>query len=208
MDAVRVAVVGAGIIGRTLARAWAGAGEDVVFALRNPADPKYDELESSVGRPVGRASVEEAVRAAGVVLFAIPGAEAGSAASALGRQLDGRIVIDATNRVGAATMNSLDAFTGQAPGAHVYRAFNTLGWENFADPMFGSERADLIFCGPDGAPRTTVERLITDVGLRPVWAGGLEEAAVVDAVAALWFCLAQRRGLGRHLAFRVLTPGG
>jgi predicted dinucleotide-binding enzyme len=46
--------------------------------------------------------------------------------------------------------------------------------------------------------------LIDDVGLRPMWVGDLETLPVIEALAGLWFALALRQGLGRHLAFRTL----
>jgi 8-hydroxy-5-deazaflavin:NADPH oxidoreductase len=85
------------------------------------------------------------------------------------------------------------------------RAFNSLGWENLADPDFDGTQADLLWCGPDGDPGALVERLITDVGLRPVRVGGLDQLSTVDMLASLWFALALGQGHGRHLAFKVLT---
>ena len=72
----------------------------------------------------------------------------------------------------------------------------SLGWENFADPVLGGIQADLFYAGPDGPTRPTMERLIGEVGLRPVSVGGPEQVVVVDAVASLWFALAlgQRKG--------------
>ena len=65
-------------------------------------------------------------------------------------------------------------------------------------------QADLFFCGPDGEPRSTVERLIADVGLRPVWVGGPEEVEVVDGLLRLWFTLVAKRQLGPRLAFAMV----
>lgn len=68
---------------------------------------------------------------------------------------------------------------------------------------------DLFHCGPDGEPRATVERLIADVGLRPVWVvGGPEEVDVVDGVPRLWFTLVATRRLGRRLALKVIQETG
>jgi hypothetical protein len=49
-----------------------------------------------------------------------------------------------------------------------------------------------------------VERLIADVGLRPVWVGGPDEVEVVDGVLRLWFALVMKRQLGRRLAFKMI----
>lgn len=54
----------------------------------------------------------------------------------------------------------------------------------------------------------TVARLSTDAGPRPAWLGADVQDAP-DGVARVWFTPALGRGLGRRLAFRVLTdsPG-
>ena len=100
--------------------------------------------------------------------------------------------------------NQLATIAEAAPGAVLVRAFNSLGWETLAQPTFGAEAADLLYCSAEGA-RAVAERLISDVGLRPVRVGGLEHAPLVDAVGALWVQLALRAGFGRRLAFKVLT---
>jgi hypothetical protein len=47
--------------------------------------------------------------------------------------------------------------------------------------------------------------LIQDVGLRPVRLGDLRQVGLVDAIGSLWFALAFGQGMGRNLAFKVLT---
>ena len=41
---MRIAVVGAGSVGATLGQAWLERGEDVIWGVRNPSDPKYAAL--------------------------------------------------------------------------------------------------------------------------------------------------------------------
>ncbi|HEX2647068.1 MAG TPA: hypothetical protein VHO95_07555, partial [Candidatus Dormibacteraeota bacterium] len=146
----------------------------------------------------------EGVRHAQVVLFAIPGAAMADTVARLGPLLDGKVVIDAANNVRDAIMHSARAVAAAAPRASYFRAFNTLGWELFDRPLVGGIPADLFFCGPDGAHRVIVERLITDVGLRPQWVGGPEEVDVVDGLLRLWFTLVAKRGRGRRLALKVI----
>lgn len=199
----RIAVIGSGKIGGTLAGKWVSAGHPVIFGVRDPSSPR--DVTGTLGPGARVASIEDAVHAADVVLLAIPGRAMGGLVADVGGSFDGRIVIDAANRIGEPSLNSLAAIAAAAPAALPYRAFNTLGWENFRQPTFGAERADMFFAGPDGPSRSTVEGLISDVGLRPVWVGGPEEADTVDGLLALWFTLAGKRGMGRHLAFRLLS---
>ena len=186
---LRIAVIGAGNIGRTLGSKWAAAGHEVVYGVRRPGEP-------------GTASVGDAVERAEVVVLAVPGAAAKEVVASLGSDLAGKVVVDATNDVqGSGKLHALDEL---AHGAHPVRAFNTLGWENFADPVVGGVQADLLYAAEEGVAKDTAETLIRDVGLEPVWVGGVEAFDVVDSVTRLWFTLALQRGLGRRLAFKVV----
>lgn len=207
MGSDTIAVVGAGNIGGTLARKWAAAGHRVVLGARDPSSPAATALAGELGPQSTTASVGQAVDVAPIVLFAIPGASMAATVGALGGGLAGKVVVDATNNMGAESTDSIAAITAAAPSALPYRAFNTLGWENFADPVIGGERADLFFCGPDGPGRAQVEALIAEVGLGPMWIGDHDKLAIVDTLTSLWFALASGRGFGRHTALRVLTEG-
>ena len=189
-DAIRIAVVGAGIIGRTLGARWAAAGHQVVYGVRSPGTPDT-------------ASVEDAVARAEVVVLAVPGAAAKDVLAALGAALAGKVVIDATNDIqGTGKLHALEELTD---GAHPVRAFNTLGWENLADPVFDGVTADLFYAAEEGHAKEVADRLIADVGLRPVWLGGVDVFDLVDSLTQLWFTLAFQRKLGRRLAFKMLV---
>jgi predicted dinucleotide-binding enzyme len=153
----------------------------------------------------GRARLGSPHDAAGfgdVVVFAIPGAAMAATIGELDRALQGKVVIDATNNVRNPVMNSVEGIKKAVPTARVFRAFNTLPWEAFANPSFGDTVADLFYCGPEDG-KEALERLIKDVGLRPVYVGDLQWLSVVDPIAGLFFALSQARG--RRLAFKLLT---
>ena len=198
---MRVGVIGAGNIGGTLGRAWARAGHDVVFGVRDPEGPKTTALLD--GAPGARtAGVAEAARDADVVLIAVPGSVLDAVLADLWPHIEGSVVIDASNNMAGGPMNGTTSIKAAAAQASVFRAFNSLGWENFADPIFRGVPADLFYCGPEGRADEQVAALINDVGLRPVRVGDLDQVDVVDSVTRLWFSLSRTRG--RHLAFKVL----
>jgi predicted dinucleotide-binding enzyme len=203
---MKIAVLGSGKIGGTLARKWGAAGHEVVFGVRNPAKPEVQALLREIGPNTHATSLEEAVTQAEVVLFAIPGIAMRDAVQSLGAALDGKLVIDATNIFGDGEMkNSVAAIQQAAPHAQVIRAFNCLAWENFSQPTFHGVQADLLYASPEGEPQTTAERLIADIGLRPIRLGGIDKAPVVDGITLAWWALAFEQQRGRHLAFKVLT---
>jgi predicted dinucleotide-binding enzyme len=191
---MNVAIIGTGFIGGTLGRAFARAGETVVFGSRHP---ESDEMAGEPGVRV--TSVSEALDAADVIVLALPGQAVAQLVAEHGPALAGKLVVDATNQMGQPVANA----RGRLPGNIRYaRAFNTLGGENFADPVFADGPADLFFSAPE-ADRSTVETLISDVGLRPVFVGADQED-IIDALFRLWIALAIGQGRGRRLALRLL----
>jgi predicted dinucleotide-binding enzyme len=185
----RIAVIGSGNIGGTIGEAWRRAGHEVTYAARSP-------------RPPETVAIADAIADADVVLLATPGAAVPELLATHGPALSGRVVIDATNDTGAQRLHHAEAYAESAPDARFARAFNTLGFEMFADPTVGGEVADLFWCGPEDAG---VEELIADVGLRPVRVGGIEAIDVVDGVGRLWLTLVFQQGHARRLAFRMLA---
>jgi len=184
---MKIAVIGAGRIGGTIGGKWEAAGHEVVYGLREPSKKQ------------GARPIAEALRSADTVLLAIPGAAVVQFAQEHAKELDGKMVIDATNNLGGASTNSWQEISAMAPKVRLYRAFNTYGFDVFAEPLIGGERPDLFYAGPDDA----IEQLIADAGVRPVRVGGIDTVDVVDGVLRLWFRLAQSRG--RRIAFKLIA---
>jgi 8-hydroxy-5-deazaflavin:NADPH oxidoreductase len=171
---VRIAVYGRGNVGGGLADLWEKAGHEV----------------TRLGRDGGDASDAE------VVLIAVPG---GSVDEALGKVsgMEGKTVIDATNLVGT---QPPDGFASNAEfiksklGGPTAKSFNI----NFAVlfEKLGDARAtpSNIWCGDDEA-REVVEQLNRDAGYDPVYAGGLENAAMQESFLGLVFAINQA-GMG------------
>lgn len=204
-DALTIAVLGAGHIGRTLGKKWSAAGHEVRFSVTDPTGENAQLLRKETDNHAVIGTIEEVLREnPDVVLIALPGGAVEMVAQTYAAQLNGRIIIDAANRMGEDSMHNLAHFQQHAPEAQLYRAFNSLGWENFAEPNFNGIQADLFYCGPEGDARTNVERLISDVGLRPIYLGGNAQMGLLDSIASLWFTLAFGQKKGRHLAFKVL----
>jgi 8-hydroxy-5-deazaflavin:NADPH oxidoreductase len=203
MSSTKIAIIGSGIIGRTLATRFAQAGQAVTFGARTPGNADQAAFAAGIGARV--TDIGTAIDDADVVLLAINGAAMPEAVPAFGARLDGKVVIDATNNVGGPSLNSLAALAEHAPHARLFRAFNSLGWENFADARYGDSTGDMLYSGPAGEAQRTVEELIMATGLRPIWVGDNDKAQIVDDFVTLWFTLAFERGLGRNLGFKILT---
>jgi 8-hydroxy-5-deazaflavin:NADPH oxidoreductase len=189
---MNIAIIGTGFIGTTLGHALAEAGHSVTFGSRHPSG------ESSEGIV---ATVAVALAGSEVIILALPGRAIGDLVTEHGDLMAGKLVIDATNRMGEVVVNSRSSLPASV---RYVRAFNTLGGENMADPVFPEGRADMFFSAP-GGDRSVVEAIIEAVGLRPIYVGEDQEA-IIDALFQLWVALAVKQGRGRRLALRLLEP--
>lgn len=201
---MKIGVLGAGNIGGTLGVKWALAGHDVMFGVRNPSDEKVRARVAQAGGNATAASPAQAILHGDVVLVSIPSRSMPEFLVEHGPALQGKVVIDATNDFGRVVMHRVDAIEAAAPDALVVRAFNSLGWEVFADPVIRGEQADHFYAGP-AATREPVARLIADIGLRPVYLGDAAAFSVLDGMTRVWAALAFQQGHGRHTAFRLLS---
>ena len=186
-------MIGKGNIGGSLGAKWRAAGHDVVYGAR-------DGASTGPGGAPAR-GIGDALRDADVVVLAVPGKIVADVVSEHRAALGGKTVIDAVNRIGAPEFDSRAIIADAAPQARYVRAFNTLGWENFVNPLPGTD----LFFAADPAARATAEELIEAVGLRPAFVGDAGATATVDALLPLWFALVQQNGGNRRLALRLVT---
>ena len=180
---MKIAVVGRGNVGGGLADLWEKAGHDV----------------RRIGRESGDVSEAEAV------LVAVPG---GAIAEVLDnvRGIEGKMVIDATNLVGADPPEGYSSnaeFVKSRTNGPTAKSFNT----NFAAlyHRIGEARStpSNLWCGDEEA-RQIVEQLNRDAGYEPVYAGPLENAALQENFLKLEFAI-NRGGLGRFF-YRMAPP--
>ena len=189
---MKIAVIGTGNIGGTLGGRWRNAGHDVVYGTRKGSG------EGPGGAPL--TTIPGALAGADVVLLAVPGPAVPEVAEANGAALAGKVVIDAANRIGQPEVNSHAAIAAAAPSARYVRAFNTLGWENFAGPAAGA----VLFFAADPDAVEVAEELIRAVGLEPVLAGDASASGTVDALLPLWFAMVKHRGGNRRVALSIV----
>ncbi len=202
---MQIAVIGVGNIGQTLGAAWLRAGHEVRFGVRDPAGESAQKARAELGSDARVVSIPDALAGARVVALALPGNAVDAFLAEQGPSLTGTVVIDAANRAfgDSGPMNSVEAIRGQAKPSGIIRAFNSVGWENMANPRFGDVVSDMLYCAdPDAQP--VAEELIAAVGTRPVLVGDLDQVRLVDVLTGLWAALAYGQKRGRNLAFKVL----
>jgi predicted dinucleotide-binding enzyme len=192
---MRIAIIGAGDVGGGLGAAFAAVGHDVVFGVRDPGSLKAAAALAAIPS-AGAMSPAEAVDGADVVVFAlrwgaIPTTLEGMPA------LAGRVVIDAMNRLdGDPTRSTTEDLADLLPGARLVKAFNTIGFENYATARERAVPTAMFVAGDDAEAKRVAMDLAGQLGFSPEDAGGLANARSLEMMVPVWFALAQAHGRG------------
>ncbi|MBS1261639.1 MAG: hypothetical protein MAG453_00968 [Calditrichaeota bacterium] len=207
---MKITVIGSGNVGSSLAMHWVREGHSVTFGVRDPDSRKTRAaLESAPGADAK--PVTEACAGAEVVTLCTPYTAVEAVLKQAG-ELAGATVIDCTNPIGpgltslaAEGSSGAETIAALAPGAHVVKAFNSVGYEVMRDPIYGDRRAVMHYCGDDAGAKARARELIEACGFEPLDAGPLSVARHVENLALLWIELAVRQGLGRDFAYGLLV---
>lgn len=191
---MQIAILGAGFVGESLARALIRAGHEVMLSSRTPQSETIRALIADLGEAAQAGTVQETLAYSDVVAVALPGDAALDVARSAG-DWSGKVVLDMTQ----GDMQALQAITGAA----VVKIFNTIGAEHYQDPVFSGEVATMLYCGDDAQAKRVAAQLATDIGFEPVEAGDASVGALLVNQARLWITL-MRGGLGRDFAFRLI----
>jgi 8-hydroxy-5-deazaflavin:NADPH oxidoreductase len=181
---MKITTIGRGNIGGTLGRLWSSAGHEV----------------TQLGRDGGDASDAD------VVLLAVPSDAVPDALAAV-TGLDGKVIFDATNRIGGlvapAGHQSNAEYVKATTGGPVAKVFH-LNFGAILDQAAGSaRRPSNLWVGDEGA-RDAVEQLSRDIGMEAVYGGPLERAATAEAFAEILITVLQEAGA--PIFYRFATP--
>ena len=180
---MNIGIIGAGMIGSTLAQLWVDAGHDVRLASRHP-----DELKSMVDRLGPRASAgtpHDAATFGDVVMLTVPLKAVPDLARDLAPALAGKIVLDTGNayerRDGAAAHQASAHPQGSAgwaaamfPGSRWVKAFNTVYYKTLqAEAHRNGDRIGIPLASDDAGALDIAARLVSDAGFDPVLVGSL-----------------------------------
>ncbi len=199
---MRIGVLGSGDVGQALTRGYLRHGHDVRIGTR-----KSDVS----GLPVGPAA--EVAAAAELVVLAVLGSAAVGLVQQLAPQLDGKVVVDATNPLDFSTgaprlFVGIDDSLGEqvqraAPGSRVVKAYNTVGNALMVDPDLPGGPPTMLLCGDDDAAKTVVGALLEETGWDVVDLGGIEASRSLEPLCLAWVAYGMRTGTWQH-AFRLL----
>src|ERR1700722_7521957 len=210
MSQLRVTVIGAGNVGGNLGSRLSSSGLAVRFGVREGTDTKA--LLAKCAKDAAAVDPAAAGAWGEVIFFALPAPATVEVARSLAKELGGKVVVDCGNPVSwkegpvwaPPPEGSLAAAIAKAvPGARVIKGFNTFGAEFHKEPGRAGVPADVYLAGDDTEAKKLVTEVATKAGFRPVDAGPLRNASVLENVAMLWIHLATVGGHGRTFSFAM-----
>lgn len=195
---MRIAVLGTGVVGRTLAGAFSDLGHDVVVGTRDPDET--GRREEWVGSGIPLEALATAASEADLVVNATNGLASLTVLDAVGAgQLAGKVILDVANPLDFSqgfpptlSVKDTDSLAEQIqrahPESHVVKSLNTVTASVMVDPGSVGEGDTTIFvAGDDPAARAVVVELLAALGWRDVLElDGLHNARGMEMWLPLW----------------------
>jgi predicted dinucleotide-binding enzyme len=191
---MKIAVIGSGVVGRTLATAFRRLGHDVVVGTRDPAVTSARDEWAGLDLPLS--PLAEAGAGADVVVNATTGSASLDALAKV--DLDGKVLLDVSNPLDFSrgfpptlTVKDGDSMAEQIQRAHpearVVKALNTVTASVMVRPGSLPENSTMFLAGDDPMARETVRRLLAELGwVDVVEFPALEAARGLEMWLPLW----------------------
>jgi 8-hydroxy-5-deazaflavin:NADPH oxidoreductase len=183
---MKITTIGRGKIGGTLGRLWASAGHEM----------------NELGHDGGDAGDAD------VVLLAVPGPVVSEALAGVSG-LQGKVILDATNRMSSETpppagYDSVAEYVKETTGAGSVAKVFHLNYGAILDRAEATaRRPSNLWVGDEGA-RDAVEQLSRDIGMEAAYGGPLERAAAAEAFTEIFISVYQEAGA--PIFYRFATP--
>jgi 8-hydroxy-5-deazaflavin:NADPH oxidoreductase len=211
----KVAILGSGVVGETLANGFLAHGFAVMRGSREPA-----KLEAWRNGAKGEASIgtfADAAKWADLVVLAVKGTGAEPTIELIGPHIAGKTVIDATNPIADAPPQNgvILYFTAQneslmerlqkkVPNAHFVKAFNSVGNALMVNPKL-TATPTMFICGNDAGAKQETTDILTTFGWEALDCGGVEAARPIESLCVLWCIPGFARNDWMH-AFKMVWP--
>jgi predicted dinucleotide-binding enzyme len=210
----KIAVLGSGAVGETLAGGFLKHGHEVMRASREPS--KLADWKAKAGAKAQTGTFAEAAKWGDTIVLAVKGEAAVNALELAGAEnTAGKTVIDATNPLTGAPVNGvLQFFTKmndslmeelqrKNPKAHLVKCFSSVGAPRMVNPDFGGTKPTMFICGNDEGAKAEVKGILEVFGWETADMGAVEAARAIEPLCILW-CIPGFRETSWMHAFKLL----
>jgi 8-hydroxy-5-deazaflavin:NADPH oxidoreductase len=205
---MKIAILGSGDVGITLARGFEKHGYQVVMGTKRP--------EKKVDWKGELTSFADAARKSDVLVLVVKGGAAEEVIRAVAPHASGKTVIDATNPIADAPPQKgvLKFFTNLdeslmerlqrlAPQANFVKAFNSVGRGLMVNPSLKGGPPTMFICGNSDAAKQQVVAILQKFGWDSEDMGAAEAARAIEPLCMLWCIPGFSRNQWTH-AFKLL----
>ncbi len=201
---MKIAIIGTGNVGGALATKWSEAGHEIYLGVQDIANFKGKELlNNSNTRAM---SIKDAADKSDVILIATPPEAIFDILEQVG-ELDGNVVIDATNSIRQSPKPYPTVYhcVADKTKADVVKCFNTTGFENMKNPVYGEMLLDMFMAGDSSKAKEIATKLSSDCGFGKCWDFGTSaQVELLEKFALSWINLAIMQGHGRNIGLKIM----
>jgi 8-hydroxy-5-deazaflavin:NADPH oxidoreductase len=216
---MKIAILGTGTVGRTLATGFSQRGHQVMIGTRDVAETLARTDRDAMGNPpfsewhadhsgVGLGTFGEAALAGELVVNATSGAVSLSALEDAGSGLEDKIIIDVANPLDFSqgmpptlSIANTDSLGEQIqhifPRSKVVKALNTMTARLMIEPSLLPEGHEVFLAGDDLAAKKKVHDLLVELGWKEDHIndlGGIRAARGLEMYLPLWVTLMGKLG--------------
>ena len=191
---MKVAIIGKGHVGSSIAKGLTGKGHEVKFGHRDPKEPVLD-----------------AAKWGEVIFIVVPYNSISDTIKELDKAANGKVVVDVTNEIDSdgelavgLTTSGAEEMQKKLPKAFVVKAFNTVFAANQGSGRVGNETLSLFVASDSDKAKETIMQLGRDIGFEPVDAGPLKNARYLEPMAMLIIDMAYVLGKGTNIGYKVV----
>lgn len=204
---MKIAIIGSGNVGGTLAKKWKKAGHTVLVGARFPLSEKNIKLATELGEDCFT-SIENAVKQCDIILISTPAPATVEVVKSLGTTT-GKVIIDAMNVVMGrgphGYTQTTKAILDNTQTTDVVKCFNTTGFNNMQNTIYGDTTLDMFVAGDSEKGKAVATQLALDAGFAACYnIGGNDKFELMEQFAWFWINLAMFQGQGREIGFKLL----
>ena len=174
---MNIGIIGAGSVGKVLAKGWIDAGHSVKISSRDPMSESLFTWKEQMGPDCHIATFEEAASFGEVIVLAINWSGVETVLKQISTTaLHDKVIIDLSNAVEFSETPQLalkgisagELIQQWLPGSRVVKTLNMVGSATMVNPSFTEGRPVMYLCGNDEQAKSTVQQLLTSIGWQDV----------------------------------------
>lgn len=208
---MKIGIIGSGNMGANMGRIWANLGHNILYSYSRDEN-KLKKLVADVGNNARIGTPREAVVFGDIILLSVPWSSVSNALELAGEIAD-KIVFSSVNALKSdlsgleigTTTSAAEEIAKLVPKAKVVEALPPFAQILASDSRrISSQQPTVFYCGDDEEAKSIVAKLLAQLDLDPVDAGGLTSARYIEPAGFLTVQLGYGMKMGTKLTLKLL----